>query len=65
MVIDREVVDTGVSSIMVGGETGYWMHSGTTPGLVYELVAYQPGSAIMRTEVGTAPKSPYMFRMRQ
>ena len=50
---------------MVGGETGYWMHSTTTPGLVYELVAHQPGNLIMRTEVGTAPKSPYMFRMRQ
>jgi hypothetical protein len=65
LVIDREVMDTGVASIMVGGETGYWMHSTTTPGLVYELVAYQPGNLIMRTEVGTAPKSPYMFRMRQ
>lgn len=65
LVIDREVIDTGTASIMVGGETGYWMHSTTTPGLVYELVAHQPGNLIMRTEVGTAPKSPYMFRMRQ
>ena len=65
VVIEREVVDSGTSSIMVGGETGYWMHSATTPGYIYRLVAHQPGHLVMISEVGTAPEQSYMFRMRQ
>ncbi|HEX2167434.1 MAG TPA: Ig-like domain-containing protein [Longimicrobiales bacterium] len=65
LVVERQVVDRGSASIMVGGETGYWMHSETTPGYVYALVAHQPGNLIMRAEVGTAPELSYMFRMRQ
>ena len=66
LAIEREIVDEGTYGIMVGGETGYWMHSTTTPGYVYEIVsAYNAGHVVMRAEVGTAPKLNYLFRMRQ
>jgi trimeric autotransporter adhesin len=66
VVIEREVVDSGVYGIMVGGESGYWMHSATTPDHVYAIVAaYNAGDVIMRAEVGTAPMLEYLFRMRQ
>ena len=66
LVIDREVRDVGVSSIMVGGETGFRMISETTPGLTYEVVqAYNAGHVIMRAAIGTAAVQDYLFRMRQ
>lgn len=66
LVVEHEVVDQGTYGIMVGGETGYWMHSTTTPGYVYEVVpAYNAGHVVMRAEVGTAAKLNYLFRMRQ
>jgi uncharacterized protein YjdB len=65
-VVDREQVDRGQSGIIVGGETGYTMHSATTPGYVWQLVAAgNAGHAIMRAVIGTAPMHEYMFRLRQ
>jgi uncharacterized protein YjdB len=65
-VIERTVVDHGMSSIMVGGETGYRMDSSTTPGYVYQILpAFNAGHAVMRARVGTAAEHDYLFRLRQ
>jgi uncharacterized protein YjdB len=65
-VIEHAVVDTGTYTIMVGGATGYSMHSSTTPGYTYTLLpAYNAGHATMRAAVGTAAEQDYLFRMRQ
>lgn len=66
LAIDRQEVDVGTYSIMVGGETGYWLHSTTTPGYVFAVVsAYNAGHLIMRTALGDADEQEFMFRMRQ
>jgi hypothetical protein len=65
-VIEREEVDVGLASIMVGGETGWWMHSDTKPGHVYKVVAaFNAGHLLMTAPIGTAPDHAYMWRMRQ
>lgn len=65
-VIEREEVDVGLASLMVGGETGWWMHSETKPGHVYKVVvAFNAGHLLMTAQIGTAPDHAYMWRMRQ
>jgi hypothetical protein len=66
VVIERELVDEGSVGIIVGGETGYTMHSSTTPDLVWTLVGwYEAGHLRMRAAVGTAATADYLLRMRQ
>lgn len=66
LAVEREVVDEGTYGIMVGGDTGFWMQSATTPGYQYEVVtAYNAGHMVMRAVIGTAEKLDYLFRMRQ
>lgn len=65
-VIDRMVVDRGMATIIVGGETGYRMISSTTPGYEYVVHgAYNAGHVTMRAVVGTAPQHEYLFRLQQ
>ncbi|HEX6309896.1 MAG TPA: Ig-like domain-containing protein [Longimicrobiales bacterium] len=64
-VIQRELIDQGTSSIIVGGETGYYMKSTTTPGYEYRVVAWrEAGHVRMRAAIGTAPEHDYLFRQR-
>jgi hypothetical protein len=66
LVIDRDVIDAGTYTIMVGGETGYRMFSQTTAGYEFEVVsAYNAGHLLMRAAIGMAPAETYMLRMRQ
>jgi len=65
-VVEREVVDRGMASIIIGGETGYVLRSATTPGYQYEVVsAANAGHVVMRAAVGTTEEHDYMFRLRQ
>ena len=64
-VIERDVIDAGTASIMVGGETGYWLQSTTTPGYRYEVVSAGAGRVLMRAAIGIAPALEYMFRLRE
>lgn len=65
LVIDREITDAGWYGIMVGGETGYWMHSETTEDVFAVVAAYNAGHLIMRAALGTAADHEYLLRMRQ
>jgi hypothetical protein len=66
LVIQRELVDEGSVSIIVGGETGYWMHSSTTPGDVWKVTGWHDaGHLRMQTALGTAATADYLLRMRQ
>jgi hypothetical protein len=65
-VIERDEVDLGTSTIIVGGETGYRLTSATTPGYTWDvLAAYHAGHVRMRAAIGSAPVHEYMFRLQQ
>ena len=65
LVIERAITDSGSYAIMIGGETGYWMHSETSDDVFAVVSAYNAGHLIMRAAVGTAAEHEYMLRMRQ
>lgn len=66
LVVDREDVDHGTWTILVGGATGYGMTSSVTPGHVFEVhQAFNAGHMVMVAELGDAAEDSYMFRLRQ
>lgn len=65
-VIDRVVVDRGIGTIMVGGETGYLLKSSTTPGYEYKVVGFREvGHLVMRAAIEDLPVADYLFRLKQ
>lgn len=65
-VIERQAVDRGTASIMVGGETGFRLTSATTPGYQYVVVGYgDVGHLLMRASVDGLPEDSYLFRLKQ
>lgn len=66
LVVDREDVDHGTWTILVGSANGYGMHSTVTPGHAFEVhQAFNAGHMVMVAELGDATETSYMLRLRQ